>query len=41
MNTQSIMRLKERVLECGGTVFFGDIALEEGEEYLVIPICLS
>lgn len=34
MNTQSIKRLKERVLECGGTVFFGDIALEEGEEYL-------
>ena len=32
--TDSIARLKNRVLECGGEVFFGDIALEEGEGYV-------
>ena len=31
MRTENIKRLKERVLESGGEVFFGDIALEEGE----------
>ena len=29
-----VKRLKERILECGGEVFFGDICLEEGEGYL-------
>lgn len=34
MKTNSIKKLKERVLECGGEVFFGCIDLEEGEGYL-------
>ena len=45
--TDSIARLKNRVLECGGEVFFGDIALEEGEGYVgnsempVVSACID
>ena len=34
MKTNNIKKLEERVLECGGEVFFGNIDLEEGEGYL-------
>ena len=34
MKTESIERLKNLVLDCGGEVFFGDIILEEGDGYL-------